>query len=473
MRATSILAVVLALATADLESRADDLRVGRASVDITPPPGTPMLTPQRPPFEVMLAEVAHDPLRVKAIVLDQGGRTAALIVCDLTSIPIDIIAEARKQAGASTGIDPDSIMISATHCHTAPQIRMRFLGRADEPSRERARSYIDALPGRIAEAVRLAEADLRPARPLAAVGREGSVSFNRRFYMNDGTVLTNPGKADASLLREVDRPTGPIDPEVGVVRFEAEDGTPLATLVNFALHLDTMGGSRPSADFPFMIDRILGDVLGPDALTVFAIGAAGNINHYDLLDPDHPRRSKGPSESSRIGAILAAEVLRTQPRLVPFGTAPPRTAREVVRLEMPVDKGRALAERSGNASRIFDGELMVTNEGGRQTFEAEVQAIALGDELAWVGLPGEMFVELGLALKDASPFRHTMIHTLANGSIGYVPNLRAYPEGAYEADSSRCAPGSGERLIEAATRLLVRLKAEGRPPSPSLSATAP
>ena len=104
----------------------------------------------------------------------------------------------------------------------------------------------------------------------------------------------------------------------------------------------------------------------------------------------------------------------------------------------------------------------VYNEDGKVSFDAEVQVITLGNEFAWVGLPGEMFVELGLALKAASHFQHTMVHTLANGSIGYVPNRRAYPEGAREALATRCAPGSGERLIEAATRLLIECKNEGQ-----------
>jgi hypothetical protein len=211
-----------------------------------------------------------------------------------------------------------------------------------------------------------------------------------------------------------------------------------------------------------MLDRIMGAVHGPEMLTVFAMGAAGNVNHYDLLDPARPRRTKGPRESSRIGAILAAEALRMHPRLVPLSGSPLRTAREVVRLDYHPEKARKLIEQIGQSTRHFDGEVEVIHEGGKVSFDAEVQAIALGDELAWVGLPGEMFVELGLALKAASPFRYTMIHTLANGSIGYVPNLRAYPEGAYEAVVTRCAPGSGERLVEAATRLLIKLKADGR-----------
>jgi neutral ceramidase len=89
--------------------------------------------------------------------------------------------------------------------------------------------------------------------------------------------------------------------------------------------------------------------------------------------------------------------------------------------------------------------------------EVEVQVVALGDEIAWVSLPGEIFVELGLAIKEKSPFKHTLIAELANGAIGYIPTARAYDEGNYEPISARCAKGSGEKLQEAAIRLLTEL----------------
>jgi hypothetical protein len=89
--------------------------------------------------------------------------------------------------------------------------------------------------------------------------------------------------------------------------------------------------------------------------------------------------------------------------------------------------------------------------------EAEVQVIALGDQLAWVALPGEIFVELGMAIKQASPFPYTIVAELANGSVGYVPSRKAYPEGAYEVVSARCAAGSGEMLVDAALRMLKEL----------------
>ena len=85
------------------------------------------------------------------------------------------------------------------------------------------------------------------------------------------------------------------------------------------------------------------------------------------------------------------------------------------------------------------------------------QGVALA--VAVVALPGEIFVELGLALKKASPFKHTFIAELSNGSIGYIPNQEAYPQGNYEIVSARGEAGSGEKLVEVALKLLNEAKA--------------
>src|SRR6185436_1220483 len=89
-----------------------------------------------------------------------------------------------------------------------------------------------------------------------------------------------------------------------------------------------------------------------------------------------------------------------------------------------------------------------------QPLEVEVQVITLGQQLALVSLPGEVFVELGLSIKQASPFAVTMIAELANGSIGYIPNKPAYLEVNYEVVSARCGAGAGELLVTAAVKLL-------------------
>lgn len=436
-----------------------DLQIGKAMVDITPVPGTPMLTRMGSP-NVVLSEASEDPICVRAIVLKQGGVAAAIVCCDVTSIPNPIFDSARKLIVEATGIDGDAIMISATHTHTAPQIRERLLGNVDAEARRKALDYIESLSRKMAQAVTVAHAHLQPAHAFAGIGTENSISFNRRYVMADGTVITNPGKTDPALLKQIVRPAGPIDADVGIVYFESQDKTPLATEVNFAIHLDTVGGPVPSADFPSTLHKILSKSRGPEMLSLFAVGAAGNINHFNLGDPENPRRVKGPEESARIGTRLAEAVLRTSPSLQSLDCSSLRYARRTVELDLPREKGANLAARFNNATSFFDGEMTVHNEAGRQWFEAEVQVIALGSELAWVGLPGEMFVEFGIALKQTSPYKFTMIHELANRSIGYVPNLQAYSEGGYEVTATRCAPGSGEQLVDAASKLLVELKAQ-------------
>jgi hypothetical protein len=108
------------------------------------------------------------------------------------------------------------------------------------------------------------------------------------------------------------------------------------------------------------------------------------------------------------------------------------------------------------ASKVLDLEA---RKG--QPLEAKVQVIAVGKDLAFVGLPGEIFVEHGKAIKIASPFPHTGIAELANGSLGYVPDRKAYPEGAYDVISARVAPGSGEAMAQAAIDMLIKAH-EGR-----------
>ena len=104
------------------------------------------------------------------------------------------------------------------------------------------------------------------------------------------------------------------------------------------------------------------------------------------------------------------------------------------------------------AYRILD---LATREG--KPFDMEVQVFSLGKDIAWVALPGEEFVELGLSIKAASPFRQTNVIELSNGWTQYVPHHSAFSEGAYEVISSRYAEGTGEKLVGAAIKLLGEL----------------
>jgi hypothetical protein len=449
-----------------------ELRVGAAAVPITPPPGIPMAGY----YSERGAQGVHDDLHAKAIVVEAGGRAAALVVLDLITTPRPLVEESRREIERTTRVRGGDVMISATHSHTGPVVDR------DSPFGSRSplvRDYLAALPAKIAGAVRLAESRLAPARISAASGREESIAFNRRYHMTDGTVGWNPGKLNPRIIK----PAGTIDPEVPVVNFESADGKPLAVYVNYAVHLDNVGQPTISADLPYTLGRALADFKGPELITVFSAGCCGDVNHIDVRwrEPQ-----TGHANAARMGTILAAEVLRTWPRLEPVQADAVRVRAAIVRLALPAIGEADVARSRSVIARMDDPggprpkflemvEALKTRDVGAcqgRPQEVEVQVIALGAEVAWVSLPGEVFTELGLAIKQDSPFRRTIIAELANGAIGYIPARRAYAQGNYEVISARCAEGSGERLVDAAVRLIKELHAEARADRPEAAAPA-
>ena len=437
---------------------AGDLRVGRASVKITPPTGMPMAGY----YYVRLNEGVHDDLYAKALVLEKDGAKAAMVALDLVHIPRPFVESARNLISKTTSVDGARVMISATHSHTGPEMGSRLRG-VDPKTEKLAHDYWDELPRLIAQSVKQAEADLQPARVRAGLAHEDAVSFVRRYYMQDGTVGWNPGKRNPKVVR----PTGSIDPDLPVVLFETPKGAPLAAYVNFACHLDTVGGIQFSADYAYTISKELADAKGRDLLTMFTIGTAGNINHIDV-NSSEPQ--KGSVEAARIGTILTGDVLKAVRHLEEVEPGKLQVASETVKLPLAkyeasdVAKAREVVAAYGkpNASPFYEQvkafKILELEERHGAPIEAEVQVITLGDQFAWVGLPGEIFVEHGKAIKIGSPYPRTIIAELANGSINYVPDRKAYPQGAYEVISARVGPGAGEMLVDTALRLLIQAR---------------
>jgi hypothetical protein len=256
---------------------------------------------------------------------------------------------------------------------------------------------------------------------------------------------------------------------VPVVFFESSRQEPIATYVNYAVHLDNVGGLKISADFPHTLTDSLAKVLGPDHVTVWTAGTCGDLNHINV---QWARPQKGHENAARMGIVLAGEVLRNWPALEAIGAGPLRVRSKMVPLplapinEKDVEDARFVVRTGDDRTRDNFMKLVqaykvldvYAREG--KPLDVEVQVVTLGNDLAWVSLPGEVFVQLGLDLKLDSPFRQTMIAELANGSIGYIPNRRAYPQGNYEVVSARCAAGSGEQLVEAALSMLKEMRME-------------
>jgi hypothetical protein len=455
------LLLFILIGAGSIGASAQSLRVGAGAVVITPPAGAPLAGYYEPRGSTGVL----DDIYSKALVIEQGDQRVAIVVCDLLSIPRQTVVAARRLIEAQTGIPGANVMISATHEHTGPVVaRESARDQLDGGASAAGLRYTESLPGLIARSVVEANQKLSAARFSAAIGREEKISFNRRFWMRDGTVSWNPRKQHPDIVK----PAGPIDPEVGVLHIDTPQSKPLATFVNFALHPDTTGGTAISADYPGALARLLAEYKGPEMLTVFANGACGNINHRNI-NWDDPQ--KGAGEARRIATVLAGAVFKAWYSLEPVDKGPLRVRSEIIKTPLPkisstdVERANEVVKRLNDPKTAFLEKVkafQVLDVAAREgkPLEVEVQVISLGDQLAWVSLPGEAFVELGLAIKQASPFKYTMIVELANGSIGYIPNKSAYAEGNYEVVSARCAEGSGEMLVDAAIKMLRELSTE-------------
>lgn len=429
------------------------MRAGAATTDITPPLGAAMAGY----FYNRSATGVHDALLARALVFESDGVRIALVSCDLTNMPEGIVIAARSEVARETGIPASHVMLSATHAHTAPVVlsgwsRYRLEGEMKRIGEE----YAARLPLLIARSVVEAVGKLRPARVLSTTGQEGTLAHNRRYYMKDGSVSWNPGKLNPNVLR----PAGPIDPAVPLVYVEGEDGLAIAAYVNYAMHLDTAGGTEFSADFVFALGEALRLARGKQMVTLFTMGCAGNVNH---IDTGLRVAQGGHREAARIGTVLAGVVLQSIVRLEAVEDLQLSARTQRVQLEAVVSTDAEIAAARitlgrfagttaelARASRVVE----VAERNGR-SFEVEVQVLRMGRDLVWVGLPGEIFVEHGLELKLKSPVRWTIVATQSNGALGYVPDRRAYAQGAYEVLSARVVEGSGEKLVEKALEMIL------------------
>lgn len=441
---------------------AAELRVGIAVVDITPPVGYRMSGY----FRERLSTGTLNPLSAKALVLHQGAERAAMVFCDVIGLSLDVSSRARKVGAEKTGIGAENIFIAATHTHTGPlyfgALRKHFhelaLARYGSDPCEKE-DYASGLVEKIVEVIIQANASVKPVRLEAGVAEQHGLSFNRRFYMKDGSVRFNPGVLNPNIVRSA----GPIDPEVGIVLFrDIDGGGAVAGLVNFALHLDTVGGTMYAADYPFYLEQSLCEAYGKEFVLLFGTGACGDINHIDVT-------KKERLKTDYIGRTLAETVIAQAGRLKAV-TAPALAVRsEVVRVPLQRYGPKEVAWARENIEKVGTRELpflkrveaykiLAVEMRRGDTIGLEVQVFRLSRDVAVVGLPGEVFVDLGLAIKRASPFPVTLVIELCQDAPGYIPTSKAFAEGSYETVNSRIAPGGGEMMAEAAIRLLKELE---------------
>jgi neutral ceramidase len=445
------------------------LQAGVAEVDITPPLGTTLAGSftNRPAHDV------DDPLRAKALVMDDGTVQVALVVLDLVGLTRPDVQAVRELVNETTGIPPAHVLIGCTHTHTGPAM---FRVNEVEPDT----AYSQWLVVRVADSVSLAMRRLRPARIAWGRGEAHGISFSRRYRMRNGHVQMNPGRGNPNIVE----PTSPIDPAVGVLLVETCDGQLMSVVAQFSLHyVGTNDGRAISADYYGHFDRFLRRIFGPSCIPMLFNGTSGQINNVNVFDL---HQESGHQQAKRVAGILGGEVLKVLGRMTPQTDIRLLAASQLITLPRkkltPEDLTTARAilagqdpdPQSGPFSWVvgqpipaalrpmYAHECLLLDDLPDQ-ISTEVQAIRIG-ESAWVGLPGEIFTEIGLAIKQAAPCPHTFVIGLANDCLAYIPTDKAFEEeGGYETWAAAWNPvgvGAEGILVDTATALLQNLFAD-------------
>ncbi len=417
----------------------NSVKFAASSVKITPPLGTGLSGY----FTERKADGVHDDLYAKILYLEKDSANVMIIACDLIGVPAEFAYPLRKQISGRTGIPVPSIMVCATHTHTGPVMRG---DKADNGCLARIREDI---------------ADSAAGLPASA--REGFLeygsstlsgyAFNRRYVMKDGSVLTNPGADNPDVVK----PAGPVDESVNVIQLKNSAGEVGAVCVNAGLHPDTVSGSKISADWPGRLSKRVMDEFGADVPVLVINGTQGDINHFDVMGG---RVEQSIEEAERIGSAYGKKVVeicrdagsvkvdkldsRFELAVVPrrrISGEDLKAAEETVRKygdEYDIEKSGRMLEsqdiaRGDIAVRVFFAKNMISfNEKYKGTsVELEMSALRIG-EIAFLGVGGELFTEIGLAIKEESPFKHTLIAVLANGYNGYLVSAGAFKGGGYE-----------------------------------------
>jgi hypothetical protein len=441
------------MAISDSFASSNPLLAGAAHADITPELGHDLAGW----IEPRPATRRDSPILAHALVLSDGTEQIALLTCDLVGIPDDLTERIHAAIERACGIPAKNVFIFPTHNHYGPSVWGNYAQTSQANSVEQ--QYEQALPDRMAQAVHAAKDALRPAHLGIGYDAEATHACNSRYWRKDGTInwVSERGTHWAS-------DSGPLDPEIAVLRVMDDQDHTIAALYRYACHANAEeqnGWTTISWDWAGYASQAIENAMGGEAL--FLVGTCGNI---------HPKAmNKGVARV--MGADIGAAAVRAARNAQPVAHSPLVVRRRD--LKLPARDWNTLSEQQieifvSQARETYDDktytavrdvflnklyELRTSSE--TQGLVLPLSAIVLG-ELAIICIPGELFVELGLEIKKHSPFKHTLVVEILSAYRGYLPTRKAFAEGGYQtAVGARIAPGGGEQIVGAAVALLEEL----------------
>ena len=431
------------------------LLTGAAIIDVTPQ--KPLFLHGYPHVE-RISEGTHDPLYASALVIDNGENQIGLCTVDVIYITKEITNQVRKSVHEKTGIPEQNLMISATHTHSGPII---FDDLFYDPVVPKADAeYLSYLTDKLVDVYVKAFKNKRESRIAFTIADGTGVGGNRRSV------------------------TDAIDKEVPVLVFKdaaTDKITALSTI--YCMHPTVLHEDSKlySADFPGYTREYIKNKLSNDTVILYHTGPSGNQS------PRHFVKSNTFDEAQRLGYLLGERIMERVQKLsdsdfqewVPLNVRSDHVMlpkKEFMSVEEAESKRIQAKEKLENlraskapATEIRTAEVdwfgaeerrqlaeMAANGELEKVYQAllpiEISVISIGNN-RFVFLPGELFVEYSLMIKEKSP--NTFVVSLSNGVLaGYIVTEEAEKEGGYEASNGIFPAKAGQLIVEKALALL-------------------
>lgn len=228
-------------------------------------------------------------LHARALVVKNETTTAVIVTLDVVavgeigSVSDDYLGNVRSKVNQELKIRPENVLINASHCHGIP-----------------CRDIED----RTVQAIRRATENIVPVRVGVGIGHEDRIQENRRLKLSSGKEIDVRHAYSMPADEEV-AAVGPIDPEIGILRLDREDGTTLAVVYNFACHpIQGVPGRANTADITGFSSEVIEDTLGEGAVALFVQGCGGDIN------PAFYKAVNQPRHAEPLGNMLGLSTLR-------------------------------------------------------------------------------------------------------------------------------------------------------------------
>jgi hypothetical protein len=448
-----LLAVILIWIPFNVSAQADKslpFKAGASKIDITP--AEKDIPAARFKYGI------RDNLYIRAVVVDNGVASAALVSVDVSTVPDNLYIKYIQLIEKETGIPAMNIIISPSHSHSS----VRLPANDAKPDDPKVALFAANFEKSIVEAVRQAKGNLQPAR----VGyREGT------SYLNVNRDVIDPF---TRLWSQAPNYDGPSDKTVAVVRFETLKGEPIAVYYNYAMHSNSMYMSGViSGDFSGETSKYIEEYYDNKIVALWSMSASGDQNPRYLQPMQDVERLKSEAALATGRAKDTGEANRVAGAggMDDFDVDPKILARQS---QMITSMGQMLGEeilrvmkymqRFNSEIRIFSSQTTVTCPGrtrtnaGREGFpgtyvdgdpvKIRISLLTLGD-IAFAVLSADAYNLIAQRLKEESPYNFTIMVAHSNGgsNSGYIPTDDAFDRNTFQVLNSSLKPGCAERSI--------------------------